>query len=156
MLKFLVTNFNAVYQSKSNLRTLFNVADLISTSKLQNYIILWNSSYSQSETCKIKVLNRLSRIWKHQDWDSPAYSGRLEYICWNSLQIPIPVNWCTIWGYWHFRLDLWYGTHHNTHVRYLWLRSHHRFYRIFFCSCVYMYVYGMRYLKSRSTWARRV
>ena len=55
-----------------------------------------------------------------QDWRSPVYSGRFEYICWYSLYsphfcihfsslsyswAPNPVHWCTIGGYWNFRLE---------------------------------------------------
>ena len=31
-----------------------------------------------------------------QDWLSPVYSGRLQYVCWNSFYTDTPVHWCTI------------------------------------------------------------
>ena len=106
-----------------------------------------------------------SQSYDKQDWRSPVYSGRFEYICWNSLYSP---HFCI-----HFLLsptlglptrfidalfgvhitgisgwNLWCVTHHITRI---WFRSHHW---LSFCSRVYRYLYGMRYLKSRSTWAQ--
>ena len=101
--------------------------------------------------------------------------------------LPTPVLWCTIWGYWNFRLEF-VTRHTSQHTRYLpnltcdcdlwkhlvfrlllslfrlmglskrkdYLTISHWFHRISFCSRVYMYVHRMRYLTSRSTWARRV
>ena len=48
-----------------------------------------------------------------------VYSGRLEYICLNSLQITTSVHWCTIWSYLNFRLEfvMPYTLQHTRDVR---------------------------------------
>ena len=91
-------------------------------------IILFNTS---------KASKNLTFILK-QDWRSPVYSGRFEYIWWNSLYSPhfcihflsptrgLPPRFIDALFGVHITgisgWNLWCVTHHNTRV---WLRSHH-------------------------------
>ena len=64
------------------------------------YTIIPKSSKTKVQLTKrnIQIVKKSSPVVIKQDWLSPVYSGRLQYICWNLLYTDTPVHWCTIRG----------------------------------------------------------
>ena len=137
------------------------------TREMTPKLLVIGPSFGDADFVIIAVRENCPVMKEEQDWHSPVYSGRLEYIH--------PVHWCTM-GSLEFPVKI--REAHETYLIYPMIsisgtsglsitfgtlsacRSFkandyrnisHRFHRTSFCSRVYMYVLGMRYLTSRST-----
>ena len=72
--------------------------------ELQITVSTTNNPLLLEACCPVNIYPQFSLLTE-QDWHSPVYSGRLEYNILLTFTLPTPVHWCTIWGYWNFRLE---------------------------------------------------
>ena len=54
---------------------------------LRNFLVYQKLIVHAETFHSVKIL--LKALFRKQDWRSPVYSGRFEYICWNSLYSPL-------------------------------------------------------------------
>ena len=79
LLKNKQTQTNKQQKSKSTLKGILEVTNPIKDSLTNKIRIEMNKMPTKVFTCKNKRTS--SRMHSKQDWRSPVYSGRFEYIC---------------------------------------------------------------------------